>query len=66
MELKDRIKCAKNYLDEANKQVDAGNYMSARACLADAYSQTRALIDEVQKLVLTKKGHYRPAAGSKK
>lgn len=66
MNLKDRFKFAKNYLDEANKQIDVGNYIMARRCLADAYSQTRALLEGVQKLYLQNEVTDRPAERKKK
>ncbi len=50
MNIKNHIKLARSYLSEANKQVDAGNYKSARACLADAFYQNRRLLDHVLKL----------------
>jgi len=47
MKIKDHFKFAKNYLDQAKKEYEARNYESSRLCLADAYSQVRALLFEV-------------------
>jgi len=61
MNLRHHIKCAKNYLDQANILVDEGNYIKAQKCVAAAYVHTRGLLNQVQKLTALKQLTERPA-----
>lgn len=52
MNIENHFNNAEAYLEMANEKVERHDYTGARACLAEAYSHTRELLDHVQKLVV--------------